>query len=91
LKQINDENAANTELQEQIRQLDLLARRAYFIKIDHLMNGIYILAGILIVFIISLRLYFAGQKDIPDKETDPFDDWANQTLATNTSSSAPPD
>ena len=45
LKQINEANANNAELQEQIRQLDLLARRAYFVSIDHLMTGVYILMG----------------------------------------------
>ena len=36
LKLLNDTNPDNPELQEQIRQLDLLARRAYFIQADHL-------------------------------------------------------
>jgi outer membrane protein assembly factor BamB len=81
LKQINDENADNAALQEQIRQLDLLARRAYFVRIDHLMAGVYILVGMLIVFIITLRLYFAKEKNIPDKQIDPVDDWAVKTLA----------
>ncbi|KAA6310097.1 Outer membrane protein assembly factor BamB, partial [termite gut metagenome] len=81
LKQINDENANNIELQEQIRQLDLLARQAYFIRMDHLMAGVYILVAMLVVFIVSLHLYFSGEKDIPDKDIDPIDDWAVKTLA----------
>jgi hypothetical protein len=55
LKQINDENANNIELQEQIRQLDLLARRAYFVNLDHLKTGVYILIGMLVIFVITLR------------------------------------
>ena len=81
LKQINDENAGNTQLQEQIRQLDLLARRAYFVRMDHLMTGIYILIGMLAAFIIASRIYFAKTKNIPDKEIDPIDEWADKTRA----------
>jgi outer membrane protein assembly factor BamB len=81
LKQINDENSANTELQEQIRQLDLLARRAYFVRIDHLKTGVYLLVGMLVVFIIAARCYFVGIKNIPEKDVDPIDEWAEKTRA----------
>ncbi|GHT74738.1 hypothetical protein AGMMS50262_08350 [Bacteroidia bacterium] len=81
LKQINDENANNTELQEQIRQLDLLARRAYFVRMDHLMTGVYILVAMLAVFLVSLHLYYADSKQIPDKKIDPIDDWVIKTNA----------
>lgn len=81
LKELNDQNAGNPALQEQIRQLDLLARKAYFVRMDHLMIGVYILLGMLVVFIISTRLYFARDKDIPDKEIDPIDEWAIKTQA----------
>jgi outer membrane protein assembly factor BamB len=81
LKQINEENAGNAELQEQIRQIDLLARRAYFVSMDHLMAGVYILIGICLVFIVALRLYFAGEQHIPGKQVHPVDDWAVKTHA----------
>ncbi|MDR2969164.1 MAG: PQQ-binding-like beta-propeller repeat protein [Tannerellaceae bacterium] len=81
LKGINDQNANNPDLQEQIRQLDLLARRAYFVRMDHLMGGVYILLGMLAVFIVCVRLYFAREKDIPDKKIDPVDEWAIRTEA----------
>ena len=81
LKEINDQNANNPALQEQIRQLDLLARKAYFVRMDHLMAGVYILLGMLAVFILCTRLYFARDKDIPDKEIDPIDEWAIKTKA----------
>jgi len=81
LKELNDQNAGNPALQEQIRQLDLLARKAYFVRMDHLMVGVYILLGMLAVFIICTRLYFAREKDIPDKEIDPIDEWAIKTKA----------
>jgi len=81
LKQLNDANADNPVLQEQIRQLDLLARKAYFVSLDYLMNGVYILIGMLIVFFVCLRLYYAGYKDIPEKEIDIIDEWAVKTNA----------
>ena len=81
LKELNDQNASNPALQDQIRQLDLLARKAYFVQMDHLMGGIYILLGMLAVFIICTRLYFARDKDIPDKEIDPIDEWVIKTRA----------
>jgi outer membrane protein assembly factor BamB len=81
LKQMNEANANNAELQEQIRQLDLLARRAYFVSIDHLKTGVYILTGMLFVFIVSLRLYFAKEQHIPGKQVHPVDDWVIKTHA----------
>ncbi|MDF9829031.1 PQQ-binding-like beta-propeller repeat protein [Parabacteroides sp. PF5-6] len=81
LKELNDTNANNPALQEQIRQLDLLARKAYFVRMDHLMAGVYILLGMLAVFIICSRFYFARDKDIPDKAIDPIDEWAIKTQA----------
>ena len=81
LKALNDVNADNPELQEQIRQLDLLSRRAYFVQESHLKTGIYLLLGMLGVLIVSLRLYFNGVKDIPEKEIDHLDDWLVQSKA----------
>ncbi len=81
LKQLNDENANNPVLQEQIRQLDLLARKAYFVRMDHLMAGVYILLGMLTVCLVCVRLYFARDKHIPDKDIDPIDEWAIKTHA----------
>ena len=81
LKQLNDQNAGNTALQEQIRQLDLMARKAYFISMDHLMNGVYLLLGMLAVFIVCTRQYYTHFKDVPDKELDPIDEWAMKTQA----------
>lgn len=79
LKEINDQNADNPVLQEQIRQLDLLARKAYFVRMNHLMTGVYILLGMLAVFIICTRFYYAKEMDIPKKDIDAFDEWAVKT------------
>ena len=81
LKQLNDENANNPELKEQIRQLDLMARKAYFISHDRLMAGVYILLGMVIILVVSLRIFYAEVKNIPDKEIDPIDDWTIKTSA----------
>jgi outer membrane protein assembly factor BamB len=81
LKQLNDQNSGNIELQEQIRQLDLMARKAYFLNMDQQMRGVYLLLGMLAVFIVCLRIYFAGQKNTPEKDLDPIDDWVIKTKA----------
>lgn len=79
LKALNDVNADNPELQESIRQLDLLSRRAYFVQKSHLKTGLYLLLGMLGVLLVSLRLYYNGVKDIPEKEIDHLDDWLIQS------------
>jgi len=75
LKQANEEYGNNPQLQEQIRELDLLARKAYFISLNRLKAGVVILLVMVVVFVIALRIYFAKTKDIPEKEIDPIDDW----------------
>ena len=81
LKELNDVNADNPQLQEQIRQLDLLSRRAYFVQRSHLKTGLYLLLAMLGVLLVSLRLYYSGVKDIPEKEIDHLDDWLIQSKA----------
>ena len=75
LKQVNEEYGDNLQLQEQIRELDLLARKAYFINLNRLKAGVAILLFMVVFFVISIRIYFAKSKDIPEKEIDPIDDW----------------
>ena len=79
LKQANEENSQNLQLQEQIRELDLLARKAYFISLNRLKTGVAILLTMVVGFVISLRIYFVKIKNIPDKEIDPIDDWVIQS------------
>lgn len=81
LKELNDSNSENIELQEQIRQLDLLARKAYFVQESHLKSGIYILLGMLGVLVVCLRYYYANAMNIPDKEIDEVDDWLIKSKA----------
>ncbi|MDR2907935.1 MAG: PQQ-like beta-propeller repeat protein [Bacteroidales bacterium] len=81
LKLSFEENGDNPQLQEQIRQLDLLARKAYFISMGRLKIGIAILLMSVIIFVICIRIYFAKSKDIPDKDIDPIDDWLIKSKA----------
>ena len=81
LRELNDVNANNPDLQEQIRQLDLMARKAYFIQQSRLKTGVYFLLGMLFVFLVCARGYYEGYKDIPDKDVDPVDEWAIKTKA----------
>jgi len=81
LKLLNDENSDNPALKEQIRELDLLARKAYFISYGRLKAGVYILIGMAVVLVVSLRVFYAEVKNIPDKEIDPIDDWTIKTTA----------
>jgi len=79
LKQTHEQYGDSSQLQEQIRELDLLARKAYFINLNRLKTGVAILLVMVVVFVISLRIYFAKSKNIPNKEIDPIDDWATQS------------
>ena len=52
LKELNEANGENEALQQQVRQLDLLSRKAYFVKEGQLKVGLFILlamAGVLVV------------------------------------------
>ena len=75
LKQLNESNTENAELAEQIRQLDLLSRKAYFTQETHLKIGAWILCAMAIVIGLSLRMYFKDTKNLPEKELDPIDEW----------------
>ena len=79
LKQANEEYGNNSQLQEQIRELDLLARKAYFISLNRLKSGVAILLVMVVVFVISIQLYFAKSKNIPDKEIAFVDDWLTKS------------
>ena len=60
---------------EQIRQLDLLSRKAYFTQETHLKIGAWILCAMAVVIGLSLRMYFKDTKNLPEKELDPIDEW----------------
>lgn len=79
LKSLNETYGDNTTLQEQIRQLDLLARKAYFVQEEHQKVGVYLLIAMSIVFIACIRGYYADVKHIAPKQIDVFDEWLIQS------------
>lgn len=79
LKGLNEMNSDNEQLQAQIRQLDLLARKAYFVQEDHQKVGVYLLLGMAVVFVACLRGYYKDVIHIAPKEIDLFDEWLMQS------------
>ena len=65
LKELNEANGDNESLQQQIRQLDLLSRKAYFVKEGQLKSGTYILLGMALVLIASLNINYKETKNLP--------------------------
>lgn len=79
LKELNEANGDNESLQQQVRQLDLISRKAYFVQEGQLKSGVYILLGMAIVLIVCLNMYYKETKTLPDKQLDPIDDWMNKS------------
>ena len=81
LKELNESNGDNAALQQQIREVDLIARKAYFVQEGQLKLGTYILLGMALVLIVCLNLYYKETKNLPEKELEPIDDWLNKSRA----------
>ena len=81
LKELNESNGDNELLGQQIRELDLLSRKAYFVKEGQLKMGLYLLLGMALVLITSLNLYYKETKNLPEKDFDPIDDWMTKSRA----------
>ena len=81
LKELNDANGDNELLGQQIRELDLLSRKAYFVKEGQLKVGLYLLLGMAAVLAVCLNLYFKETKNLPEKEFDPIDEWMIKSRA----------
>ena len=81
LKELNESNGDNELLGQQIRELDLLSRKAYFVKEGQLKMGLYLLLGMALVLIVSLNLYYKETKNLPEKDFDPIDDWLTKSRA----------
>ena len=79
LKQLNESNAENEELADQIRQLDLLSRKAYFIQESHLKTGAWILCAMAVVIGLCLRMYYKDTKNLPEKDLDLIDEWITKS------------
>jgi len=81
LKELNETNDDNEQLQQQIRELDLLSRKAYFVQEGQLKTGIYLLIGMALILMLCLNLYFKDTKSLPDKQLDPIDEWMMKSHA----------
>lgn len=79
LKELNEANGDNESLQQQIRQVDLISRKAYFVQESQLKSGIYILLAMAIALVASLNMYYKETKTLPDKQLDPIDEWMNKS------------
>ena len=81
LKELNETHGENESLGQQIRELDLLSRKAYFVKEGQLKMGIYLLLGMALVLVVCLNLYYKETKNLPEKEFDPIDEWMAKSRA----------
>lgn len=81
LKQLNEHHGDHAELAEQIRQLDLLSRKAYFTQESQLKTGAWILCAMAAVIGLCLRMYFKDTKNLPEKELNPIDEWMTKSRA----------
>ncbi|MBR4338917.1 MAG: PQQ-binding-like beta-propeller repeat protein [Bacteroidaceae bacterium] len=81
LRQLSDTNADNETLAEQVRELDLLSRKAYFTQESQLKKGGWILCAMAAVIAFSLRMYYKDTKQLPDKDLDPIDEWLTKSRA----------
>lgn len=79
LKQLYETNDENAKLAEEIRQLDLLSRKAYFTQKSHLKTGAWILLAMGLVIGASLRMYYKDKKDLPEKDLNPIDEWMSKS------------
>jgi outer membrane protein assembly factor BamB len=69
LEKLSDD-PGNEQLREDIRDLDMLARKAYFNSQWQIRTGSYLLLFGAIVFAISLRYYHSLRSRIPEPETE---------------------
>lgn len=81
LKELNEANGDNESLQQQIRQLDLISRKAYFVQEGQLKTGAYLLLFGAIVLAACINMYYKETKILPEKDFDPIDEWMNKTKA----------
>lgn len=81
LKQMNESGVENAELANEIRQLDLLSRKAYFTQESHLKSGAWILCAMALVIGVCLRMYYKDTKNLPEKDMNPIDEWMTKSEA----------
>ena len=79
LKELYESNPDNEQLGQEIRQLDLLSRRAYFTQESQLKSGIWILCIMGAILAFSLRMYYKDTMNLPSKELDAIDEWISKS------------
>jgi outer membrane protein assembly factor BamB len=67
LKEQYDKDPENNELKEQVRALDLVARKAYFSSRWQIETGSYLLIAGSVIFILCQRLIAGNEKELPVK------------------------
>jgi outer membrane protein assembly factor BamB len=77
------ENPTDTALKEQIRALDLLARKAYFTYQWQIRTGSILLFVFVLVFLIALKYMSSLKSQLPDLSESPSQDdtWENKLLS----------
>ena len=77
------ENPTDTALKEQIRALDLLARKAYFTHQWQLKTGSYLLFAFVLVLLLALKYMSSLQPSLPDlsKSPEPDEAWENKFIS----------
>jgi outer membrane protein assembly factor BamB len=73
----------NTALKEQIRALDLLARKAYFTYQWQICTGSYLLLLFMVMLLLSLKYISTGRSKLPDleRDADPDLSWQAKILS----------
>ncbi|MCX5757385.1 MAG: hypothetical protein NTU83_02525, partial [Candidatus Hydrogenedentes bacterium] len=74
---------ADEKLLQEIRSMDLLARKAFFTSQSHLKTGAYLLTGGVIVMLVAIRLMarFGPKLPIPSPETPTSTYWLSRAYA----------
>jgi len=77
------ENPNDTALKEQIRALDLLARKAYFTHQWQIKTGSYLLFAFVLVLLLALKYMSSLQPRLPDlsKSPEPDEAWENKFIS----------
>ena len=81
LKQLGEANPDNAALSGQIRQLDLLSRKAFFTGESQLKTGGWILCAMAAVIAFCLRMYYSAARQLPSKDLDTTDEWLTKSHA----------
>lgn len=74
VEKFQDDNK-NEELKHDIRNLDLMARNAYFTNQWQIRSGAFLLIGGIIIMVAALRIYYSSKStiDIPDRKETKLD------------------